>query len=127
MEAEPPSPFHWMFASIQELKTLGSHTLKITLREPHQLFLHVLSSHAASIVPKEICQQLDTDFSRLPVGTGPFQVTVHDHATLTLDVFAEYFQERAHLDRVEIWLMSDLEQYLPELPIESYQMRYRSA
>lgn len=126
IEAEPPSPFRWMFAHIQQMKILGSHAFKVKLQEPNHLFLHFLSSHAASILPEDMFQKLGPEFSRLPVGTGPFQVTAHDRSSLILDAFPDYFEKRAHLDRVEIWLIPELEQYQPELATDAYQMRYFS-
>jgi SgrR family transcriptional regulator len=127
MDPQLESPFHWMFARIQEIETLGSLALKIRLAEPNHLFLHYLGSHPASILPEDLYAKLGQAFARLPVGTGPFQVARHDETALILEAFPDYFQHRAHLDRVEIWMIPDFEQYQAEHPTGHFQMRYFSS
>src|SRR5690606_38955488 len=48
-------------------------TLKIYLENPQASFLYQLTLPYCSVVPIEIVEMLGTEFTRNPVGTGPFQ------------------------------------------------------
>ncbi|TCP58035.1 MarR-like DNA-binding transcriptional regulator SgrR of sgrS sRNA [Tumebacillus sp. BK434] len=99
--------FPWMFSGVVQVQATGDLTLLVKLDAPNQLFLHFLSSERAAIVPAEYCRQIGADFPRLPVGSGPFKVIRNDDAMLVLEAFTPYFRERAWLDRIEIWFMTE--------------------
>jgi len=125
MDEQVQSPYQWLFAQIQDIQVHGKHRLTITLTDSNPLFLHLLGAHPASIVPEEMVRKRGPDFAHRPVGTGPFQVTRHDETTLLLEAFSAYFQPRAHLDRLEIWKITELDDlYPPEYPDHSFQLRY---
>ncbi|UCH20186.1 MAG: ABC transporter substrate-binding protein [Deltaproteobacteria bacterium] len=55
---------------VKGLQALDRYTLKIELEQPFAPFLSILAMINAKVIPKEA---LDADFSRNPVGTGPFK------------------------------------------------------
>lgn len=75
------SPGAWIFSSINSSEFDGSldcfapndSTLVISLKEPFPAFLGLLSMPYAFVVPHEAIGYFGKDFSRNPVGTGPFQ------------------------------------------------------
>lgn len=75
------SPGAWIFSSINSSELDGSldcfapndSTLVISLKEPFPAFLGLLSMPYAFVVPHEAITFFGKDFSRNPVGTGPFQ------------------------------------------------------
>lgn len=57
---------------VEGIKVLGKHELAITLNSPNLIFLHNLANLATAVVPKEAVATLGDNFSRQPVGAGPF-------------------------------------------------------
>jgi peptide/nickel transport system substrate-binding protein/oligopeptide transport system substrate-binding protein len=57
-------------SEVKGLQALDRYTLKIELDQPFAPFLSILAMINAKVIPKEA---LDADFSRNPVGTGPFK------------------------------------------------------
>jgi SgrR family transcriptional regulator len=102
------SPYRWMFADVEEIRVPRETVVQIRLRRPNTLFLHFLSWERASIIPQEVVEERGTRFAREPVGTGPFRLVRNDNAIFMLEAFVPYFQGRAHLDRIEIWVVPDI-------------------
>ncbi len=121
-EGTPASSYQWIFDTFKEVIAVGNHVIKIKLYERNHLILHLLSSTAAIIVPKDTYEKRREDLWRLPIGTGPFQVKTHDNDRLILEAFDEYFQGRPHLDRVEIWLLPDIKPYIPMQENKMFEM-----
>ncbi len=115
------SLYAWMFADLEEITVHSEQILHLKLRAPNHLFLHILSDPRAAILPQEYFTEIGADFARLPVGSGPFKIVRNDEAMLVLQAFAPYFRERPFLDRIEIWVLPDL-----DLPASSneYDIRY---
>ncbi|WP_046655083.1 ABC transporter substrate-binding protein [Paenibacillus larvae] len=95
----------WLTEEIEDILITGPTTIQFQLKEPNCLFDHFLSYRAASIVPEEVVRGQGDDFARHPVGTGPFQIELHNESACKLKVFENYYAERAHLDRIEIWFL----------------------
>lgn len=62
--------------SISGFVALDEHTIEIQLHKPFAVFLKLLATPAAYIIPREATEFYGTDFHRNPVGTGPFQLAV---------------------------------------------------
>jgi len=58
--------------AVAGIEALDAHTLRIRLREFDPLFLHKLAMPFAAPVPAEEVARWGEDFSRHPVGSGPF-------------------------------------------------------
>jgi MarR-like DNA-binding transcriptional regulator SgrR of sgrS sRNA len=94
--------YSFIYKPIKSVRALTPTTVRFELEEPNELFLPFLCTSRAAIVPKDLGQMGTGRFGSMPMGTGPFKVTEMSESVCVLEVFAPYFQGRAHLDRVEI-------------------------
>ena len=94
--------YSFIFKQIKAVRAMNSTTVSIELEEPSELFLPFLCTSRAAIVPKDLDQLSEASFGTRPIGTGPFKVVEMNESIWVLEAFVHYFQERAHLDRVEI-------------------------
>jgi peptide/nickel transport system substrate-binding protein len=60
------------------LSARDDHTLVIDLKKPDITFIGQLSQPYAAALPKEEVERLGEQFSRTPVGNGPFMITSYD-------------------------------------------------
>lgn len=104
------SPHRWMLHDIEKVTASRETTVKIKLSRPNHLLLSFLASDRMSIVPGEVVSENAAAFSRMPVGTGPFRLIKNDEQQFILEATPSYFLGRAHLDRVEIWVVPPKEQ-----------------
>jgi ABC-type transport system substrate-binding protein len=72
-------------ATIAGLRALDKYTLQIRLTRPDATFIHQLAYAGLSAVPKEVVDAEGAEFSRRPIGSGPYQVARFQPAT-RLDV-----------------------------------------
>ncbi|QJD85465.1 ABC transporter substrate-binding protein [Cohnella herbarum] len=91
-----------IYKQIKAVRALNPTTVTFELEEPNELFLPFLCTSRAAIVPKDLNQMGSLRFGTAPLGTGPFKISEMNEGICVLEVFAPYFQGRAHLDRVEI-------------------------
>lgn len=100
-----------IFKQLQSVRALHPYMVTMELKEPNELFLPFLCTSRAAIVPRDLDQLGDKQFGQRPIGSGPFQLREMNDNLCVLEVFKHYYQERAHLDRVEIvhvpWQMTD--------------------
>ncbi|QRG68090.1 SgrR family transcriptional regulator [Brevibacillus choshinensis] len=101
------SPYLWMLEDVEELSAVRDTIVKIRLRRPNRMLLSILASDRLSIVPGDMVQQKGERFAREPVGSGPFCLVENSEQMFILDAFPSYFLGRAHLDRVEIWIVPE--------------------
>jgi len=59
-------------APVDGFKKINDHEFEIELTKPVYRFLYILGMFQTSIVPREAVEYYGEDFSRNPVGTGPF-------------------------------------------------------
>ncbi|NGQ95966.1 SgrR family transcriptional regulator [Brevibacillus sp. SYP-B805] len=118
------SPFRWMVADIVNIEVAKNTLLHIELAKPNRLFLHYLASDRLSIVPTELCSEQGERFARYPVGSGPFRLVRNDNTQLVLEAFPAYYQGRAHLDRVEVWVIPDLLARGVQEGVDGYRLAY---
>lgn len=85
---------------IKGLKAIDSLTLEIVLTEPCSPFLTVLSMNNFSVVPKEAVEN-NPNFSKSPVGTGPFKFGYwKENDCIVLVANENYFDGRPYLDTI---------------------------
>jgi SgrR family transcriptional regulator len=118
------SPYRWLVEEINEMIVLNNHTVKMKLKSPNYLFLHFCSSEHLSILPKDYCEQLGNDFEKFLVGTGPFKIIRNDGSKFVLEAFESYFLERAHLDRIELWIIPNNESHIELIDESNYMIQY---
>ncbi|MFD1773906.1 ABC transporter substrate-binding protein [Paenibacillus rhizophilus] len=97
----------WLFTGIEDIRMLDRKTVHIRLKEPNYLFLHVLSVKASSILPADLCRADEAAFMKQPVGTGSFKLVRYDESVCILEAFSSHFRGRPHIDRVEIFFLSE--------------------
>lgn len=97
----------WLAASIKTAAASSRYTLVVELNGPNYMFLHYVSAAGLSVLPEDIYERTGADVALYPVGSGPFRVAAHDDCVCVLEAFVDYFQERAHLDRVELWIIPE--------------------
>ncbi len=92
------SPGKWIFNSVDFDKDGGFAAIndtifEIYLKHPFPPFLGILSMQYCSVVPKEIVEELEKEFGRKPVGTGPFIFKEwYDGVKLVLHKNPTYFE-----------------------------------
>lgn len=61
------------FGKVREVRVIDDYTVEIELVEPYAPFLAHMAMHSASIVSPAAVEKYGRDFSKNPVGTGPFR------------------------------------------------------
>ncbi len=102
------TPYSGDFERVKSLEILDDYTVKVTYKEP---FAPGLSSWGMFIMPKHILDGQDlnaTDFSRSPVGTGPYRLkSWRSQEKIELESYRGYFEKRPHIDRYIYRVISD--------------------
>lgn len=92
------SPSRWQIEEVERIETVSDHVISFYLKEPNRLFLNFFGSFYMSVLPH------DVPFAeRAIVGTGPFRMAEFSNQVFVLEAYEDYFKEKAHLDRVEVW------------------------
>jgi ABC-type transport system substrate-binding protein len=71
--SELASPGAWVFKKVKDFTAINDSLLEIRLSDAFSPFLGILSMKYCSVVPQEGILLYGKDFSRKPVGTGPFR------------------------------------------------------
>ncbi|MFQ5854072.1 MAG: ABC transporter substrate-binding protein [Anaerolineae bacterium] len=94
---------------IESMEAIDEHTIAITLKHPFAPFLSVLTDRAGMIRSPAAVQKFGEDYTRNPVGTGPFKLgewVKDDH--LTVERNENYWREGLpYLDRVVFRVIPD--------------------
>lgn len=114
--------YSWVHQQIERVDVVDPITVSVRLTEPNELFLQFAGTNRASIVPADACEDKQESFALAPVGTGPFKLTHLDESLCMLEAFPSYFQGRAHLDRVELWHIPNLQTQDYDRTLESFQV-----
>lgn len=107
------SPYQRLYQHISKITCHTPLMFTIYLTREDYLLLQLLANHCSSIQPED--RMHETDFTRHPIGTGPFSIRQNNEFQLELVANHEYFRERALLDRIEIWFFKD-----EKIPLEQY-------
>ncbi|OCQ53152.1 HTH-type transcriptional regulator SgrR [Photorhabdus australis subsp. thailandensis] len=99
-----------LFSHIEKVTTPTPHVIDIFLSEPDHWLPLLIGSPHAMILPQEWHQL--PNFSRMPVGTGPYQVVKNSSQKLQIRAFDNYFGFRALIDEVNIWVLPELAEKL---------------
>jgi len=101
LDAKKPGPLTVFLRRIQELKAVDRNTLQIVLDGPFAPLLAVLGMANAAVVPREEVEGQEDQFSRSPVGTGPFKfLRWEQDKEIVLEANDRYHEDRPFLDRV---------------------------
>ena len=92
--------------AVEGLKVLDRYTVQIQLDEPFAPFLSILAMANAKIIPKELA---GPQFSRHPVGTGPFKFNLwKDGQEIILTANENYFLGRPYLDTLDFQIYPNI-------------------
>ncbi len=94
-----------LFSHINEVVAPADYIVEIYLDKPDTRLPLLLAECCAKILLPEVSR--NDDFDLLPVGTGPYRVTVNDDKRLVLQAYDGYFGFRPLLDRVEVWVIDE--------------------
>ena len=100
IDPDVPTPYSGDFKMVETLEVIDNHTLKVIYKEP---FAPGISSWIMPIMPKHILEGenlLTTDFSRNPIGTGPY-IFKSWKSGERIDLVSnhDYFEHRPYIDR----------------------------
>ena len=99
-------------------ESIDKYTLKINLESPYTPFLQVLAAAYTSAVPQEAVEKYGRDFSKNPVGTGPFYLSKWDDNKMVALKYDKYwnkdelYNQLPYLDGVEVQFVKDKTQEL---------------
>ncbi|MDB4533256.1 ABC transporter substrate-binding protein [Vicingaceae bacterium] len=122
IDADVASPGAWIFNNIdyaeerdfKAFEAINETTFKIYLSKPFPPFLGILTMQYCSVVPHEIVDHFKNDFSRNPIGTGPFKFKMWDEGNKMVFLKNDTYFERdakgsqlPYLDGVAITFVKD--------------------
>ncbi len=119
LDPEVASPGSWIFSKVEMTGNkpgfiaINDSVLIIRLKEPFPPFLSILAMQYCSVIPIEALENTDTEFSRNPLGTGPFRLSTWKEGVKMVlvknDRYFEYdsLNRLPHLDAVSITFLSD--------------------
>jgi peptide/nickel transport system substrate-binding protein len=91
----------YLFFALNEIEVLDEYEVKITLNFEFAPFLSILAHPAASIVSPTATEELGDDFTKNPVGTGPFILETWSAGNeLVLTANRDYFRGAPLLERI---------------------------
>lgn len=86
---------------VEGFKSIGKYTLEIQLSEPSYPFISALGINHFKVIPREEIENLIKDFSKFPIGTGPFKfVSMKEGKEIILEANQDYFEGGPYLDKV---------------------------
>ena len=111
--------------SVEGLKKLDDYTIQIKLTKPFPQFKYLLAMSFTAIVPKEAVEYYKEEFSRHPVGTGPYMLKEwlpNNKIVLVRnpDYWDEYYPSEGMPEDVKNGLLADAGKKLPFLDKVNY-------
>lgn len=118
-----PTPYGGDFQTVKSLRVVDPHTVAVEYKEP---FSPGLASWSMGILPEHLLKNTDllkTDFSRHPVGTGPYRFRKWvSGERLELVAFKKYFEGAPLVERVVYRIIPDQATLFLELQTENVDM-----
>ena len=101
LKGTPPARWASLAGSLEGAEVVDDLTVDIVTREPYGPVLRTLAMYCMGIVSPTAVGKLGADFSRAPVGTGPFKfVEWKTNTHVIIERFPDYWGDKALLDRV---------------------------
>ncbi|EST11086.1 ABC transporter substrate-binding protein [Sporolactobacillus laevolacticus] len=95
-------PCRWYFRALQKINVVHPYVITFTFSEPTPLLLYLSSLNLAILAS-------DIGFNpKRIIGTGAFRIVKYNRQQLVLERFADYFRERALLNRIELYYAPNL-------------------
>ena len=95
------SPMAWMFDPVESIEATGEREVTIRLSTPSAQFQYVPAVSAMAVMPKAFIDTLGTEYTRAPIGTGPYKMVEWEAGSrIELAKHTEYWQEgKPYFDR----------------------------
>lgn len=106
-EAPAGTLYRMLFRKMRRIHVRDERTVVIELESPLAFLPELLATGRAAVLPADLGARDPGRFRRRPVGTGPFKLSAAGDRMLELEAFRDYFRERPHLDKVEIWVLPE--------------------
>ncbi len=121
-----PNPRQSEIGNVKSAEVVDEYTLKLNLSEPFAPLLANLVDRAGMMLSPSAVQKFGKDFSRNPVGTGPFRLVQwkkDDH--LTVERFGDYWEKgRPYLDKLIIRGITDSSVRLADLKTGNLEISF---
>jgi SgrR family transcriptional regulator len=99
-----------LFSHIERVISPTPYVIDVHLFSPDYWLPWLLGSVHAMILPRE--WQSLPEFSRHPIGTGPYSVVRNHRSQMKIHAFDDYFGYRALIDEVNIWVLPEVTEEL---------------
>jgi peptide/nickel transport system substrate-binding protein len=101
LNGKPPARWASLVGSMAGAEVVDDLTVDIVTKEPYGPILRTLAMYCMGIVSPTAVKKQGEDFSRAPVGTGPFKfVEWKTNTHVIIERNADYWGDKALLDRV---------------------------
>ncbi len=101
LRGNPPARWASLAGSLSGAEVVDDLTVDVMTKEPYGPILRTLAMYCTGIVSPTAVQKMGAEFSRAPVGTGPFKfVEWKTNTHVILERNPDYWGDKALLDRV---------------------------
>jgi peptide/nickel transport system substrate-binding protein len=101
LNGKPPARWASLAGSLSGAEVVDDLTVDVVTKEPYGPILRTLAMYCMGIVSPTAVQRMGADFSRGPVGTGPFKfVEWKTNTHVIIERNADYWGDKALVDRV---------------------------
>jgi peptide/nickel transport system substrate-binding protein len=101
LNGKPPARWASLAGSLSGAEVVDNLTVDVVTKEPYGPILRTLAMYCMGIVSPTAVQKMGADFSRAPVGTGPFKfVEWKTNTHVIIERNPDYWGDKALLDRV---------------------------
>ncbi|WP_166241998.1 ABC transporter substrate-binding protein [Paenibacillus turpanensis] len=124
-QRDPKHPYHntgtyayaeFTFSPIETIEAVDETTVKMKLKEPFAPFLGNMAMHAASVVSPAAVEKYGADFTKNPVGTGPYKfVSWNPGVEIVLEKNESYFKDAPKIDKLVFKPITEAQTRLAEL------------
>lgn len=101
----------WIVRHLKSISCMGNYTIRFEFSQQMNGWDVLLSSPKCSIIPENYSGKSQEEFAKYPVGTGPYMVKKHDKYLLNLMAHPIYFQWRAFINEISIFVLPTMEKY----------------
>ncbi|OCH14762.1 transcriptional regulator [Aliivibrio sp. 1S165] len=110
---------NFVFKHIKEIVSPNLNVIDFLLDKDDHYFDSKLAQFNAKIIPASV--HIAQDYSRLPIGTGPYKVSENTEKKLILVANENYFGYRPLIDSVEVWILPEVAPIQLKLGLEVYE------
>lgn len=118
------TPSKWLVRNLKSINCIGKHVIQFEFSQSMYCLDILLASQKFSIVPDNYGGKSEKEFAKSPIGTGPYMVRQHDNNLLNLMVHPLYFQGRAFIDEISIYVLPTIEKYFNANQMEHEPLFY---